>query len=76
MTKKQGLALPAGIYKIFWKRGGWSWAAIGCVDEEKQRPCEIHEKLRRFVKDGTSDLDVKWVIDVITEAAAKAVEIG
>ena len=46
------------------------------VDEEKQRPCEIHEKLRRFVKDGTSDLDVKWVIDVITEAAAKAVEIG
>jgi len=29
MTKKQGLALPAGIYKIFWKRGGWSWATIG-----------------------------------------------
>ena len=51
-------------------------AIADIVDEEKQRPCEIHEKLRRFVKDGTSDLDVKWVIDVITEAAAKAVEIG
>lgn len=31
MTKKQGLALPAGVYKVFWKRGGWSWAAIGEV---------------------------------------------
>jgi hypothetical protein len=51
-------------------------AIADIVEEEKQRPCEIHEKLRRFVKDGTSDLDVKWVIDVITEAAAKAVEIG
>ena len=51
-------------------------AIADIVDEEKQRPREIHEKLRRFVKDGTSDLDVKWVIDVITEAAAKAVEIG
>ena len=29
MTKKQGNALPAGIYKVFWKRGGWSWATIG-----------------------------------------------
>lgn len=29
MTKKQGLALPAGIYKIHWKRGGWSWGVIG-----------------------------------------------
>ena len=28
MTKKQGNALPAGIYKVFWKRGGWSWCAI------------------------------------------------
>lgn len=28
MTKQQGNALPAGIYKVFWKRGGWSWAAI------------------------------------------------
>ena len=51
-------------------------AIADIVDEEKQRPCEIHEKLRRFVKDGTSDIDVKWVIDVITEAADKAVEIG
>jgi hypothetical protein len=31
MTKKQGNALPAGIYKVFWKRGGWSWAAISCM---------------------------------------------
>lgn len=51
-------------------------AIADIVEEEKQRPCEIHEKLRRFVKDGTSDIDVKWVIDVITEAAGKAVEIG
>jgi hypothetical protein len=51
-------------------------AIADIVEEEKQRPCEIHEKLRRFVKDGTSDFDVKWVIDVITEAADKAVEIG
>ena len=29
MTKKQGLALPPGIYKIHWKSGGWSWGAIG-----------------------------------------------
>lgn len=51
-------------------------AIADIVDEEKQRPCEIHEKLRRFVKDGTSDLDVNWAINVITEAAGKAVEIG
>ena len=31
MTKKQGLALPPGVYKIRWKSGGWSWAAIGEV---------------------------------------------
>lgn len=29
MTKKQGNALPAGIYKVFWKRGGWTWAMLG-----------------------------------------------
>ena len=29
MTKKQGLALPPGIYKIHWKSGGWSWGVLG-----------------------------------------------
>jgi hypothetical protein len=32
------------------------------------------DSVRRAVL--ADDLDVKWVIDVITEAAAKAVEIG
>ena len=31
MTKKQGLTLKPGIYKVFWKSGGWSWAAISEV---------------------------------------------
>ena len=40
MTKKQGNALKPGIYKVHWKRGGWSWAAIGEVFSEHGRtPC-------------------------------------
>lgn len=29
MTRDQGNALKPGIYRIWWKRGGWSWGAIG-----------------------------------------------
>ena len=29
MTRKEGNARPPGIYKIFWKRGGWSWGVLG-----------------------------------------------
>ena len=31
MTRKEGLSLRPGIYKVFWKRGGWSWVAIGAL---------------------------------------------
>ena len=29
MNKKQGNRLPPGIYKVFWKSGGWSWGVLG-----------------------------------------------
>lgn len=51
-------------------------ALANIIGEEKDNPCEVHEKLRRYVKDGTEDSDVRWALDVITDAASKAVEIG
>jgi len=51
-------------------------ALADVIEEEKQNPCDIHEKLRRYVKDGTEDTDVRWALDVITDAASEAVEIG
>ena len=29
MTKKQGNALKPGIYRIWWKSGGWKYGVIG-----------------------------------------------
>jgi hypothetical protein len=51
-------------------------ALADVIEEEKQNPCNVHEKLRRYVKDGTDDNDVRWALDVMTEAASKAVETG
>ena len=51
-------------------------ALADVIEEEKQNPCDVHEKLRRYVKDGTDDTDVRWALDVIVDAASKAVEIG
>jgi hypothetical protein len=36
MTRKEGNALRPGIYKVHWKRGGWSWAATG----------EVHNRIK------------------------------
>jgi hypothetical protein len=47
MTKKQGNALPAGIYKVFWKRGGWSWGAISAVHDHIPEP---ETKLREWLE--------------------------
>lgn len=49
MTKKQGNALPAGIYKVFWKRGGWSWGAIGQIHN---RILNTNESLAIWVEKG------------------------
>lgn len=31
MTRTDSLKLPAGIYRLFWKAGGWDWAAVGVL---------------------------------------------
>jgi hypothetical protein len=50
-------------------------ALADVMEEEKQNPCDIYEKLRRYVKDGTYDTDVRWALAVITDAASKAADI-
>ena len=48
MTKKQGLALAPGIYKVHWKRGGWSWAVIGEIHNHIPEPeTKLHEWLEK-----------------------------
>lgn len=51
-------------------------ALADVIEEEKQNPCNVHEKLRRYVKDGTKDSDVRWALDVMIDAAQNSLEIG
>ena len=41
-------------------------ALADVIEEEKQFPCDVHEKLRRYVKDGTADIAQGWR-EAITE---------
>ena len=48
MNKKQGNRLPPGIYKVFWKSGGWSWGALGEVTNHVPEPeTRLHEWLEK-----------------------------
>ena len=55
MTRKQGLALRPGIYKVFWKGrkghkiGGWTWCAIGEVHNHIPEP---ETRLREWLEKG------------------------
>ena len=51
-------------------------ALADVIEEEKQNPCDVHEKLRRYVKDGTEDTDVRWALDMIADAASKHQRCG
>jgi len=51
-------------------------ALADIIEEEKRKPCDVHDKLRRYVADGVEDVDTRWALDVMTTAADKAMEIA
>jgi hypothetical protein len=46
------------------------------IEGEKMKPCDLNDRIREYIRNGTRDSDAIWAIDTLSYAVKQAIEFS